>query len=280
MKKLSGWLLGAAALSLGLMAPRTANAATTKPVTTVASIEKPASGIVTINYVKGYGIALWNSYQANRHVIANRYLMTGTQWRYSATATVNGQVWYKLGTNQWIQGQYAKVVQQPSVSSPMGKPVTGVATINYAKGYGIAVWDNNTSSRHIIPGKKLMSGTSWRVASVAGINNQTWYNLGGQQWIDGRYVNFKADQPLTDAQFTQRALQDAAKTYHIKSGNLITMGLTTDASGTREVGVYEDQHDGLHVVGFTRYRLTANNALLRYDATKNTWATIQTNVIQ
>ncbi|WP_054777071.1 hypothetical protein [Lacticaseibacillus saniviri] len=125
-----------------------------------------------------------------------------------------------------------------------------------------------------------MSGTSWRVASVAGINNQTWYNLGGQQWIDGRYVNFKADQPLTDAQFTQRALQDAAKTYHIKSGNLITMGITTDASGTREVGVYEDQHDGLHVVGFTRYRLTANNALLRYDATKNTWATIQTNVIQ
>lgn len=61
----------------------------------------------------------------------------------------------------------------------------GIVKIYYVPGYGIAIWRN--------PGqnplsKKLAHGTSWLVFAKTTVNGQTWYNLGGDQWISGQYA--------------------------------------------------------------------------------------------
>jgi len=39
--------------------------------------------------------------------------------------------------------------------------------------------------------KKLMAGSKWKAFAVANYNGHTYYNLGGSQWIDGKYVSVK-----------------------------------------------------------------------------------------
>ena len=76
-------------------------------------------GVVTVNYVPGYGIALWNSPKAN-HQFLGRYLAHGTAWKVTGKQVVNGKTWYNLGGNQWIEGQYTvdgQVSQAPSAAA-------------------------------------------------------------------------------------------------------------------------------------------------------------------
>ncbi|KRM72436.1 SLAP domain-containing protein [Lacticaseibacillus brantae] len=275
---LSTALLG---ISLGTLSP-VVSAASVKPVVTSASVA--AKGVVTINYVKGYGVALWNSPDANRKPVANRTLATGSAWKYFATKTVNGQLWYQLGNNQWVSGKYAieKTVSTPAPETPSYQPVTGTATIRYVKGYGVALWTNYTAAKKVITGRKLLDGTKWHVTQVAGIGSQVWYNLGGNQWVDGRYVTFVADKPatsLSDSQFAVLAMQQAQKLSGIKLSNIKAWPVTKNADGSREVKVAEDQPNAVQTATIAVYRLTTANALQKLDVAHNTWQTVLTNAL-
>jgi len=62
---------------------------------------------VTIHYISGYGIALWRDNAGKQ--FAQRYLMTGSRWHVNQIARwANGQTFYQVGTNQWIDARYTK----------------------------------------------------------------------------------------------------------------------------------------------------------------------------
>ena len=72
---------------------------------------------------------------------------------------------------------------------------TGVAHINYAKGYGIQIWtlDHKLVMTDATHAKKAMGGKNYKVfGSVAYINGKKYYNVGGNQYIDAHYVTFTA----------------------------------------------------------------------------------------
>ncbi|MHA3066387.1 sortase domain-containing protein [Lacticaseibacillus saniviri] len=71
-----------------------------RPVAAAESI----NGIATIQYQPGYGIALWSGISGR---FTGRYLAHGSQWRVLAREQRDGQTWYQLGRDQWIDGQYA-----------------------------------------------------------------------------------------------------------------------------------------------------------------------------
>nr|WP_269109004.1 KxYKxGKxW signal peptide domain-containing protein [Lacticaseibacillus saniviri] len=110
-------------------------------------------------------------------------LKVGSAWKISSTlVTSDGQVWYHVGANQWIKAT--------DITLGNVQPIHGVATINYVKGYGINVWNNPQGTR--FNGKRLTTGSAWRVfAKTTGANGHVFYNVGGNQWIDSAYVNFK-----------------------------------------------------------------------------------------
>ncbi|KRM72881.1 hypothetical protein FC34_GL000593 [Lacticaseibacillus brantae DSM 23927] len=73
----------------------------------VAAASIPAvSSVATVNYVPGYGIAVW---QRPGQQLTGKYLADGTRWRVFASTYVNGRYWYNLGGNQWIDGKYLKL---------------------------------------------------------------------------------------------------------------------------------------------------------------------------
>lgn len=72
-----------------------------KPVSQVEA----ATQTVSINYVPGYGIAVWNNYQNGS--TTGQYLTHGSQWKVISTSTdTQGNTWYDLGMNQWIMAKY------------------------------------------------------------------------------------------------------------------------------------------------------------------------------
>lgn len=80
-------------------------AATSTVAAPKAQVQAATPSVVTINYVPGYSINVWNSY-TTPHFTGKR-LAHGTSWKVFSIATdVKGQVWYNLGGNQWILAKY------------------------------------------------------------------------------------------------------------------------------------------------------------------------------
>lgn len=120
-------------------------AATTLALTGVASINtiKPAAHVqaatttVRINYVPGYGIAVWNTYFNGRKT-TGQYLQHNTTHKVIDTAKDSqGNTWYDLGNRQWIMAQYTVAVGVPvsqSVAATSASTNSAVqAVINVAK---------------------------------------------------------------------------------------------------------------------------------------------------
>ena len=68
---------------------------------------------------------------------------------------------------------------------------TGIAHINYAKGYGIQVWTKDHKIVRNADGsaKKLGGETNWKVfGSVQNFGGKLYYCVGGNQYVDADYV--------------------------------------------------------------------------------------------
>lgn len=120
----------------------------------------------------------------------NRTLLPGTNWKYFKVVNYKGNRWYNLGGNQWVNGSQVTEIStyiQPTISGV--SQATGVATVTYRT--PIVVW--------AVPGvrpikKYLPTFSSWRYFKIATTRDgETWYNLGGNQWVPSRYVNYGQD---------------------------------------------------------------------------------------
>lgn len=150
----------------------------------------PDSFIGRIHFVPGYGVRLFAA-QNGGVTPTGRYLQHGTAWKVTGHATINGIVYDNLGGNQWVEAQY---IEKVGSSTPSGNTVTPLASgswavVSYAKGAGIAVWQRSANgSFSLAKHSPLSNGSRWTVYQKATANGKTYYNLGGNQWVQGDYV--------------------------------------------------------------------------------------------
>lgn len=164
----------------------------------VGSIHAAAPYVGTVNYVKPYGIALWNGYGSNK-AYAGRKLTAGSRWAtYKAVQADDGNIYFNLGGNQYIAGNYLDLNNEYSTQA-----MKGVVKINYVPGYGIMIWKNAGGTGAL--NKYLKHGTYWRVLSRAVVNGHTWYNLGGNQWLDSKYAILMDDYTRGPKTYGQNA---------------------------------------------------------------------------
>lgn len=140
--------------------------------------EKPQT--VYVNYVPGYSVAVWND-AFDPKKPTGKTLKHATAWHYVYTATIDGHVWYNLGGDQWIDGNYATLTP-PATDTALNR----VGQVHYTPGFGINV--RKSPAGQSIPGKKLQHGTKWKVLASRTVKGVIWYNLGGNQWVDGTYL--------------------------------------------------------------------------------------------
>lgn len=174
---------------------------TQAPTNTAAagSTSNAGSPIATVQY--NGSIVLWGTPGAKP---LDRYLPHGSNWKVLGKTQYNGEWWYNLGGDQWIPGKYVSVTGFSSIpsknvtsstTSSSNKPATGtqstenfrgVGRVNYVPGYGIMIWKNPASGAL---NRYLPTGSRWQVYKKTTMpNGSVWYNLGGDQWIDGQYL--------------------------------------------------------------------------------------------
>ena len=112
--------------------------------------------------------------------VTNKFINTDSKWKVFAQKEINGHLYYRLGTqNQWALADYFVNNSEEKMS--------GIARINYVPWYGINLW-NNYGKDAKWNGTRLKHGTRWKIFKRVNVNGKTWYNLGGNQWILGKYV--------------------------------------------------------------------------------------------
>lgn len=103
----------------------------------------------------------------------------GSEFVVIASKYADGNLYYEISSGKWIMAKYTTQEAQVTAKS-------GVLTINSKPDYGVPVW--RVPGQDQISGKFLKDGSSWRYFRVANVNGQTWYDLGGNQWISAKSV--------------------------------------------------------------------------------------------
>lgn len=191
--------------------------ATVNATQTTSHVQAAATKTVTIKYVPGYGIAVWNNY--NNGGVTGKTLADGTAWQVFKTATdKNGQTWYDLGNSQWIMAKYtvdgvksvstAKAPASQAAASSASK-VISYASAQLGKPY---VWGGNGASGYDC------SGLVMAAYSQAGVN-------------------------LGRTTYTQVNNGSTVSMNNLKPGDLLFWG---SASAPYHVGIYVGNNQYIH----------------------------------
>lgn len=93
---------------------------------------------VQVSYVPGYGINVWDNYQ--NPSFTGKRVQDGTTVNVLASAVDNeGNTWYKIGKNQWIQARYTtkagKKAKKSKTTTKSAKAVVDLANSQVGKSY-------------------------------------------------------------------------------------------------------------------------------------------------
>lgn len=142
------------------------------------------NGYIVIKYRPHYSVNVWHGYGTSAR-FAHRRLADGSRVRVYQVAIQNNKTWYNIGGNQWIDGQYAASYPIKAIGDEVEVKQSGVIRINY-RGGSVNLWQE--PGDHGFTGRRLKNGTSWKFFATKILNGRVYYNLGGNQWIDGQYA--------------------------------------------------------------------------------------------
>jgi hypothetical protein len=155
----------------------------------------------------------------------------------------------------------------------------GTAMIQYAGTGGLPVFDTPFKGQ-VATGKHLNNGDRFKIYSYAEsgtVNDHTWYNLGGKQWVDGNYLSF--DKGQTE-QFPSVVGNKATGKGTIAAGLADKPGviskysgvITVNYVGPGKVAIWNSPWSGRHTTGKFMANGSAWNAYGKAtDESGKTW---------
>lgn len=135
---------------------------------------------------------------------------TGTIWSHHDVSRYLGDTTHTdpddyFAKNNYSMAQFFDLIKQrydelsPVVNKPVEnsniKSINDIAKITYDGPGKVAIWNDYGANKHVV--KYLAKNTHWKVFKQATYNGRTWYNLGGNQWIDGQYVTLSNNSAPT-----------------------------------------------------------------------------------
>lgn len=136
------------------------------------------SGVIYVN--NNNGAAVYTTPNANGNVgdTGNR-LANNTAWAISKTVNIDGEVYYAVGKNQWIN----------SSDITTTAPTTSIDKMMYVSASGNVNLYSSANGGYFT-GNTVAGGSGYTVyAQTTDASGQVWYDLGGSQWINGKYMS-------------------------------------------------------------------------------------------
>ncbi|WDF83328.1 NlpC/P60 family protein [Lacticaseibacillus pabuli] len=152
-----------------------------------------------------------SSYQSGASVV--RTLTKGSTLAYTGVTQYNGQTWYQVGSDQWINAAGlsqvgnttptpAKPAAKPATKAPVAKPAVKkpvakpaapkyqtyrtTVYVAYVPGYGVRTASKPGAAT---TGKMLKNGSAWKTFAATSVNGTMWYELGTNVWVPSTYMS-------------------------------------------------------------------------------------------
>ncbi|BDR55982.1 hypothetical protein KIMC2_05440 [Xylocopilactobacillus apis] len=124
-----------------------------------------------VNYLSGYGIRVYEI-TGDQVTPTSKTLSDKSLWQVFKSQEINGNRYYNLGGNQWVEAKYL---------------VNYIGKVFYVPGYSIRVYQIDGSK--VTPTSKVLpDGSKWKVFKSSTVNGEKYYNLGGNQWVQSKYI--------------------------------------------------------------------------------------------
>ena len=199
----------------------------------------------TVTYAEG-ATTVWQTPAFNT---VQRYVVKDQSIAVVGQKTVNGTVWYQIGTNEWIPELYLQVdgaapaaTSTANVKTPSTTTATGTFQVEatYTEG-AVTIW--NSTNYSDASGKYLTSDASATAVSTVQANGETWYKLSNGGYVPARFAAkagsvqtatvaqpAKAAATATQAATTAPAAPAAADTTSTTTGTTAEDTATTAAN--------------------------------------------------
>lgn len=174
-------------------------------------------------------------------------LPNGTKWVMDSKVVANGETWYRVCTNGWVNEKYivfdkngdvqpenhiiTQVTGQGTIktstdslkedtSSGKVLPVgNAIGTVNTMVSGGAPVLSDPLKPDSIV--NHLANGSTWAIHNKKVINDVTYYEVATNQWVDSQYINFDKDGSVKpeDHTITPSSGQGTVKTPEADSSS-------------------------------------------------------------
>ena len=208
-------------------------------------------------------------------------LTTAASFAVAGIATLSAAKLNSLSFNSTAQ---ASTVQAPAKQ-------IGVVKVNSKTGESVAVWNSYEDGKQQT-GKYLPHESSWKTyKKVKTVKGETWYNLGGDQWISGDDVQEEAPIALTadlsavkaavsqvpaanvasnataDAQTAVASVNNAQQAATTNNASVATAPVQTNTAATAQQSTYTASTNNTYVApAKTNYYAQANTTVKTQQA--------------
>jgi len=169
-------------------------------------------------------------------------LATGTQWKLGSTININGVPYYQVGGNEYISAANFTVSDSTTTNTGATTGTSTATNPNQQTGVtitsnpnagqigtaktGVTLVDDNGKATN----NTVSQGSQWKLGRIMHANNQTYYQIGGSEWIAAASVTIGS--PATSTTTTNTNTSTTANTSNIPTvGNGLT-ATTTAATKT------------------------------------------------
>jgi hypothetical protein len=149
-----------------------------KTNTVHAAIVENDAAVVTVNYVEGSQIRVWNSYEQPE--ATGQVLPSNSSWKVIKTAyDQSGHKWYDLGKNQWVMAKYVNQGYYPAGTQTQSQEVVASDNNNTAAS---DTTDNSSANYTAVASDSESSAKAW----IANRESNGSYSVQNGQYI-GKY---------------------------------------------------------------------------------------------
>lgn len=180
----------------------------------------------TISTMEDGGAPVYSSPVGNS--MTGQRLPNGSKWKIDKQVSIDGVVWYRVATNEWVSEKYFSFdktgdvkPEEQVIEQAWGQGTIKAADITTGAGdnettvtpTAAKIYDSPYSGQHEIPGRTLPNGSQWKIDRTVsnGYNGKTWYRVATNEWVCADDFSFDGDTDV-EPKFTETATDDTAKT--------------------------------------------------------------------
>ncbi|CAJ1188083.1 MULTISPECIES: prophage endopeptidase tail family protein [Companilactobacillus] len=183
------------------------------------------NSIGTISTMEDGGAPVYSSPVGNN--LTGQKLPNGSKWAIDKQVSINGVVWYRVATNEWVSEKYFSFdksgdvkPEQQVIEQVWGQGTIKAADITTGTGDNqttttptfAKIYDSPFSGQHEISGRTLPNGSQWKIDGTVsdGYGGKTWYRVATNEWVCADDINFDGDTDV-EPKSTDAATDDTAK---------------------------------------------------------------------